>query len=267
MAAGSAHRAGGGGRGGRPLRLRPRAHDVRTLGALGGKKAELERKIRIRELVFGVQDGLISTVGLLSGVSAATHNRALVVLTGLAAAVTGGVSMATGSFLASSTERDLFEKELADQEQLASEHPYLAQEALLETLTAEGLDRPAAYRVVQMLAQHQDVLLRTVQEKVLGLGSAELSHPVKAGLVMFASFVAGSAVPLLPYLIGLDRWALPASWALSVLALLGVGVFKGVLTRKPRLRSGIEFAAVALGAAALGWLLGKLFASLGAAPF
>jgi VIT1/CCC1 family predicted Fe2+/Mn2+ transporter len=57
--------------------------------ALAGKKAELERKIRAREFVFGIQDGLISTVGLLSGVSAATHDPRVVVLTGLAAGVTG----------------------------------------------------------------------------------------------------------------------------------------------------------------------------------
>ena len=56
-----------------------------TVSALSGKKRELERKIRLREFVFGIQDGLISTVGLLSGISAATESRSLVVLTGLAA--------------------------------------------------------------------------------------------------------------------------------------------------------------------------------------
>jgi VIT1/CCC1 family predicted Fe2+/Mn2+ transporter len=187
------------------------------------------------------------------------------VLTGLAAAVTGGISMAAGSYLSSRTEQQLFEKELSDQERLAAEAPYLAQEALLESLTAEGLDRPSAYRVVQTLAGRQDLLLRTVQEKVLGLGSAELAHPVKAGLVMFLSFVVGSAVPLLPYLFGAGGGALPLSWALSVATLLSVGVFKGLLTRRPLLRSGLEFAGVALGAALLGWALGKLFAAFGAA--
>jgi VIT1/CCC1 family predicted Fe2+/Mn2+ transporter len=215
--------------------------------------------------VFGIQDGLISTVGLLSGISAATDNRRLLVLTGLAAAVTGGISMAAGSYLSSRTEQQLFEKELSDQERLAAEAPYLAQEALLESLTAEGLDRPSAYRVVQTLAGRQDLLLRTVQEKVLGLGTAELSHPLKAGAVMFVSFAAGSAVPLLPYLVGAGgRAALAASWALSVATLLGVGVFKGLLTRRPLLSSGLEFAGVALGAALLGWAFGKLFAALGA---
>ena len=34
------------------------------------QRRALERKVRAREFVFGIQDGLLSTVGLLSGVSA-----------------------------------------------------------------------------------------------------------------------------------------------------------------------------------------------------
>jgi VIT1/CCC1 family predicted Fe2+/Mn2+ transporter len=226
---------------------------------LAERKKALERKVRAREFVFGIQDGLLSTVGLLSGVSVATQSRATVVITGVAAAVTGGISMATGSYLASRTEKEIFEKELLDQERLAAEQPYLAQEALLESLVADGLDRPAAYRVVRTISQRQELLLRTVQEKVLGLGSADISQPVKAGLVMLASFMIGAAIPLLPFLLAWGPLALPVSWVLSVGALLGVGIFKGVLTDKPRLRSGLEFALVALGSAAAGWILGKLF--------
>jgi len=237
---------------------------VPAAAPLSGKKREIERKIRLREFVFGIQDGLISTVGLLSGISVATQSRRLVVLTGVAAAVTGGVSMAAGSYLSSRTEQQIFEKELADQERLAAREPYLAHEALLEVLAAEGLDRPSAYRVVQTLSSRQDLLLRTVQEKVLGLGTAELAHPVKAAAVMFASFMVGGAVPVLPYLFDWGAFSLPLSWGASVLALLAVGIFKGFLTRKPLVVSGLEFAGVALGAALLGWGLGKVFVAWGA---
>jgi vacuolar iron transporter family protein len=228
------------------------------------RKKSLERLIRLREFVFGIQDGLISTVGLLSGVSAATRDHRIVVLTGLAAAFTGGISMAAGSYLSAQTERDVFEKELLDQERLAAREPHLAQEALLESLAADGLDRPSAYRVVKTLARRQDLLLRTVQEKVLGLGSADLSHPVMASAVMFLSFVIGSLLPLLPYLAADATLALPLSWAVSVATLMGVGVFKGALTNKPKVRSALTFAAIALGAAAAGWALGKVFEHFGA---
>jgi vacuolar iron transporter family protein len=232
---------------------------VATPTELTTQKRVLEGKIRAREFVFGIQDGLLSTVGLLSGVSAATQNRAIVLLTGIAAAITGGVSMATGSYLAARTEKEIFDKELLDQERLATTQPYLAQEALLESLVGEGLDRPSAYRVVQIFSRHRELLLRTVQEKVLGLGSADISQPVKAGVVMFLAFVIGAAIPLAPLVLGWGRLALPLSWTLSIAVLLGVGVLKGVLTGRPRLRSGLEFASVALGSALAGWLVGTLF--------
>jgi VIT1/CCC1 family predicted Fe2+/Mn2+ transporter len=240
------------------------ARALKDLPVLGEKKRSLERRIRAREFVFGIQDGLISTVGLLSGMTAATQNPRIVVITGLAAAVTGGISMAAGSFLSNLTEKDIFEKELMDQERLAAREPHLAQEALLEALAADGLDRPSAYRVVKTLAKRQDLLLRTVQEKVLGLGSADLAHPWLASAVMFLSFVIGCLLPLLPYLAAPGPSALPLSWAVSIVTLMGVGVFKGKLTDKPLVRSALGFAAVALGAACAGWALGKLFQHFGA---
>ncbi|MBI2930044.1 MAG: VIT1/CCC1 transporter family protein [Planctomycetes bacterium] len=231
---------------------------------LEDKRKSIQRKIRAREFVFGIQDGLISTVGLLTGVSVATQDRWTVLLTGVAAAVTGGLSMATGSYLAARTEKDLFEKEFLDQERLAKEQPYLAQEALLESLVKEGLDRPAAYKVVQVMSSRQDLLLRTVQEKVLGLGSADISQPFQASLVMFASFAIGAVVPLLPHALNLGRLALWLSWLGSLVVLIAVGIFKGVLTNKPLVRSGLGFAAVALGSGGAGWVIGKAFELLGA---
>jgi hypothetical protein len=44
--------------------------------------------------------------------------------------------------------------------------------------------------------------------------------------------------------------------------LLGVGILKGMPTGRPRLRSGLEFAAVALGSALAGWLVGTGIAGL-----
>lgn len=232
-------------------------------GKLRSKKAQVERKVRAREFVFGVQDGLISTVGLISGMAAATRDNAVVAIAGIAAAVTGGLSMATGSYLSSRTEKEIFERELRDQERLASSEPYLAQEALLEALVADGLDKPAAYRTVQMISKREDLLLRTVQEKVLGLGSADISQPVKAATTMFLSFIVGALFPVFPYLIGLQAYPLALSWALSIAALLAVGVARGFLTGRPLIRSGFEFAAIALSAGAAGWVVGNVIERFG----
>jgi VIT1/CCC1 family predicted Fe2+/Mn2+ transporter len=226
------------------------------LGAIEQKKQVIESRARIRELVFGVQDGLISTVGLLAGVQGATESTAVVIITGLTAMFSGAISMAAGSYLSSSAEKEIFDKELREAEMLAEKEPYLAAEGLLKALNQEGLPREQSYSIVKLLFRQQEVFLRTFQEKVFGLGSAEINRPLQAALVMAASFVMGAMIPIVPYFVLEGTAALYLSIAFSALTLFAVGVFKGRLAGKSQLRSGIRFFAIAVSAALLGYLIG-----------
>jgi vacuolar iron transporter family protein len=60
----------------------------------------------------------MSTLGLLTGVQGATESTAVVIITGLTAMFSGAISMAAGSYLSSSAEKDIFDKELRDAEVL-----------------------------------------------------------------------------------------------------------------------------------------------------
>jgi VIT1/CCC1 family predicted Fe2+/Mn2+ transporter len=226
------------------------------LGAIEQKKQVIESRARIRELVFGVQDGLISTVGLLAGVQGATESTAVVIITGLTAMFSGAISMAAGSYLSSSAEKEIFDKELREAEMLAEKEPYLAAEGLLKALNQEGLPREQSYSIVKLLFRQQEVFLRTFQEKVFGLGSAEINRPLQAALVMAASFVMGAMIPIVPYFVLEGTAALYLSIAFSALTLFAVGVFKGRLAGKSQLRSGIRFFAIAVSAALMGYLIG-----------
>lgn len=227
-----------------------------ALGAIEQKKEVIESRARIREFVFGVQDGLISTVGLLAGIQGATESTAVVIITGLTAMFSGAISMAAGSYLSSSAEKEIFDKELREAEMVAEKEPYLAAEGLLKALNQEGLPREQSYSIVKLLLRQQEVFLRTFQEKVFGLGSAQINRPLQAALVMAASFVMGALIPIVPYLVLKGTAALYLSIALSALTLFAVGVFKGRLAGKSQLRSGVQFFAIAVSAALLGYLIG-----------
>lgn len=225
-------------------------------GLIEQKKEVIESRARIREFVFGIQDGLISTVGLLAGVQSATENNAVVLLTGMTSMFAGAISMAAGSYLSSSAEKEIFDKEIKEAEDLAEKEPYLAAEGLLKALSQEGLKKEQGYRIVKLLAQEEKVFLRTFQEKVFGLGAAEINRPLQASLVMGASFVVGALIPLLPYLVLDGMMALYFSIALAAVTLFSVGVFKGYLAARALLLSGLEFFFIAVGAALLGYLIG-----------
>jgi len=227
-----------------------------SLDAIQQKKQVIESRSRIREFVFGIQDGLISTVGLLAGVQGATENNLVVIITGLTAMFSGAISMAAGSYLSAGAQKDIFDKELAEAERLAETEPYVAAEGLLRALAEEGMSREQSYRMVKLLVRERNVFLRTFQEKVFGLGSAEINRPLQAALVMALSFVVGAMVPLAPYLILTGTTALSFSALLGGLTLFGVGAFKGHLAGQSVTASGLQFFLIAVGAAGLGYAIG-----------
>jgi len=227
-----------------------------SLEAIQQKKQVIENRSRIREFVFGIQDGLISTVGLLAGVQSATESNVVVIVTGLTAMFSGAISMATGSYLSSGAQKDIFDKELVDAEKLAASEPYIAAEGLLKALGEEGLSKEQSYRMVKVLLAERNVFMRTFQEKVFGLGSAEINQPFKAALVMGMSFIIGAIVPILPFIALGGVAALYLSVFLSAVTLFIVGAFKGHLAGQSMMLSGGKFFVVAVSAAGLGYLIG-----------
>jgi len=227
-----------------------------ALEVIQQKKQVIESRARIREFVFGIQDGLISTVGLLAGVQGATESNIVVIITGLTAMFSGAISMAAGSYLSSGVQKEIFDKELREAEAMAEREPYMAAEGLLKALAEEGLSKEHSYRMVKVLSQQQNVFLRTFQEKVFGLGSAEINRPLQAALIMGVSFMFGAVIPIVPYTVLRGVSALYGSALLGGLTLFGVGAFKGYLAGKSLLLSGSEFFIVAVSAAGLGYLIG-----------
>ena len=61
----------------------------------------------LKNFLFGVEDSLVSTVGLLAGVAAADATRATIITTGLVLIVVEGFSMGIGSFLTEETADEM----------------------------------------------------------------------------------------------------------------------------------------------------------------
>jgi len=225
------------------------------------KKETIERKGRIREVVFGVQDGLISTVGFVAGLHSATSDNRLVLLAGLVEMFAGAMSMAAGAYLSGKAEVEVYQREIEQERQRFVREPYLASEELLQAITGEGLSREKAYRIVKMFHDEEESLLKTFQEKVLGLARVNPQTPIASALVIGIWFALGAAIPLLPYLVFTQYTALWVAFVLSGAALFGIGVAKAVLTKKSWWRSGLEFLIIATGAAGIGYLFGRLLPS------
>lgn len=61
----------------------------------------------LKNFLFGVEDSLVSTVGLLAGVAAANVSRGTIITTGIVLIVVEGFSMGIGSFLTEETTEEI----------------------------------------------------------------------------------------------------------------------------------------------------------------
>src|ERR1700712_3558038 len=67
----------------------------------------------LRPAVFGVMDGLVSNIALLSGVAGGHASTHTIGLTGFAGLAAGAVSMATGEYVSVSSQTEAIQAEIA----------------------------------------------------------------------------------------------------------------------------------------------------------
>lgn len=229
------------------------------------ERRRFERLASVREIVFGVQDGVLTTAGVLCGLSGAVSQRSQVVLAALASTAAGALSMGAGAYLGTWAESKVLKGALEQARRKVAGEPYVLHESLLEALSKEGLGREASYRVVKLLSAAPRALAATAEAKIYGLNISLGGNPIVDGLLMGLAFVLGALVPLVPFvLIVSERHGLIAAIATTAAALFAVGYFTGWVGEQARWRSGMHFLSVAMAAAAVGYLAGLAIARLGA---
>lgn len=218
----------------------------------------------IREVIFGANDGLITTVGFVSGLSSslsrAEHH--IILIAGLAEVIAGAISMAIGAYLSTKSQREFFEKEIATELREIEENPQRERQEVREIYASRGFSPEEVEIVVERIAADKGQMLRFMVKEELGLVPEAFDSPVKNGFLMGFSFVVGALPPLLPYLFLPPLRALPFSLALAVLALFGFGVGKTHFTKKNWLKSGLEVVALGVLAAGIGYLGGWIVSRL-----
>lgn len=67
----------------------------------------LKRNFPIRETIFGLEDGIVSTLGVLIGIAIGTKDQTLVILSGLVVIFVESLSMAAGTYLSNKSQQEV----------------------------------------------------------------------------------------------------------------------------------------------------------------
>ncbi len=210
-----------------------------------------------RAAVFGANDGLVSNLALILGVSASGVSNHTVLVTGLAGLLAGALSMAAGEYVSVSSQRELL--------QASAPSPHVG--SALTQLDVNANELELVYRARGLSSEearlHADEVLRDATSgggesvRTGAEGHEAIGTGLGAAVSSFLFFATGAAIPVLPFLFGLTgTTAVVTAAALVGVALLATGVVVGLLSGAPPLRRALRQLSIGYGAAAITYLLG-----------
>ncbi|GEB52961.1 MULTISPECIES: VIT1/CCC1 transporter family protein [Streptomyces] len=211
----------------------------------------------LRPAVFGAMDGLVSNLGLMTGVAGSSASSQTIVIAGLAGLAAGAFSMAAGEYTSVASQRELVLAELEVERRELRRSPREEIEELAALYESRGVERALALEVSKQLHRDPEQALEIHAREELGIDPAELPSPMVAAVSSFLSFSVGAVLPVLPYLFGMTQL-----WPAVLLALVGLfacGAIVARVTARPWWFSGLRQLALGAAAAGVTYLLGTLF--------
>jgi len=212
----------------------------------------------VRAAVFGISDGLVSNVALITGVAAANSSGSSVLVAGIAGLLAGAASMAAGEYVSVKAQSELIEHELNRERISIAEKPQLETQELAAIYRKRGIERDQAMQMAQAVMADPEVALEVHAREELGVNPEETGNPIGAAVSSFIAFTIGAFVPLLPWLAAEGTAALIASIVLALIAAAAVGVTLAYFTGKSPVRTALRQVVLGSAACLLTWLIGSL---------
>lgn len=218
-----------------------------------------ETRQYVRDIILGVNDGLVSTFLLVAGVVGGGLSVEQVMLAAVAGAVAGAVSMAAGEYLATKSQDEVFESEI-ELEKVHLKHHRQSEVAQLEEMLAKiGIEPEDLPAVVAAFNRSDRTMLNAMKVLEFGIVESERRSPYRAAVAAGLLFFLGSTASFTPFIFATSTGT-GLLWAgiFTAIGLFAVGVLKTTLTRTSPIRSGFENLVVAGFGGAAAYLIGRV---------
>src|SRR5260221_48902 len=192
----------------------------------------------LRDLVFGLNDGLVTTLVFVMAVSEVASGRLLLVVLGEVLA--GGIFMGLGGGLFARTDKQVLGRRIATGRYEIEHEPGEERAEVRAIYREKGFSGPLLHRVVGHLTANQERWHRAMVHDELGVVEDTHINPWLQGMQVGLSFVVGGLIPTVPVLLALPQlqwWA----YGLTALTAMVLGAIKARYTPQGPVRAGFEF--------------------------
>lgn len=244
---------------------------------LKGEKWHRSTGSWIGDAIYGLNDGLGAVFGVVSGMAGATATHltaqagagivtsegltgSKVVLTaGLIATLASALSMGASAYMASKSEREVYEAEIGREKQEIEQSPEHEKEELQLLLQLKGLSEEEALMMAERISANPDQFLKTMAQEELGLSEQHFPNPFTGAITAAISTAIGGILPVLPFFFTRGMPALIASAIIGLLAHFAVGAAKSLITARSWWASGLEMTLIGFLTGGVTYAIGVLF--------
>ena len=194
-----------------------------------------------RDIVLGVNDGLVSTFLLVAGVVGGGLGTTAVLLTAVAGAVAGAISMGAGEYLATVSQEEVFDREVALERDHIKYHRQQEVDQLYEYFRAMEIDESDIEQAVTIFTKKDATILELMKRLEFGLVDEERRSPYMAMAASAVFFLAGSLTSVVPFFfVEAASTGLTIAAVLTAIGLFSVGVAKTRVTDTNPWKAGLQ---------------------------
>ncbi len=214
-----------------------------------------------RAAVFGVSDGLVSNVGLILGVAAASPASKTVLVAGVAGLLAGAFSMAAGEYVSVKAQAELVERELAIERVSIRDSPEAELNELSSIYRSRGVPPETARTLAQSIMADPEVALEVHAREEMGIDPDSVGNPVEAAASSLVAFSIGASLPLLPWLFSEGTVAIVLSLLVGLCVAAAVGLTIAFFTERSKIRTTLRQVSLAAATCAVTWVVGSAVGS------
>ena len=216
-----------------------------------------------RDIILGVNDGLVSTFLLVAGVTGGGLGATAILLIAIAGAIAGAISMGAGEYLATESQEEVFDREVEIEQGHIKYHRQQEVDQLYRYFTDMGIDDNDLEMVVQAFTKKDKTILETMKRLEFGLVDEERRSPLTAMAASSGLFFLGSLTSVVPFFIVDDATTgLTIAAVLTAFGLFLVGVAKTRVTGNRPISAGLKNLVIAGIGGIVAYIIGTLVEGL-----
>lgn len=216
----------------------------------------------IRDIVYAIDTGLVTTVSFIAGISASLVVREKIIIAGLIQIASGAMAIFFGSYISTKAQKNFFENQIERERREIDETPQKEIMEIREIFEDLGFTKEEQEIAVKRITSDKKRWLQFMVQEEIGIHPLAMDNPYEIGFISSGSFIIGALPALAPFfLLDTVPRALALSAASVLLFLFILGAMKAKITKVYWLLSGMETLLIGALSCGTGFLLGKFAAS------